>query len=150
MKAPIPLIPPPEKLPPPIETDREIVAGYLTDASRFEGEAEGLVRAKDAEEIAALLAWAQRTGTWVTLSARRTSLTGASVPLGGLVLSLERLDAWLGIGGERARAQGGILLGSFQRQIEAAGWLYPPDPTSRNECSLGATVACNASGPRTY
>jgi D-lactate dehydrogenase (cytochrome) len=41
-------------------------------------------------------------------------------------------------------------LGAFQREIEAQGRLYPPDPTSRHECTLGASIACNASGARTF
>jgi D-lactate dehydrogenase (cytochrome) len=63
---------------------------------------------------------------------------------------MEKLNRLGAIGPRSAEAQGGILLGAFQRQIEAQGQLYPPDPTSREECSLGASIACNASGARSF
>ena len=51
---------------------------------------------------------------------------------------------------DRATAGAGIFLGDFQDAIEAEGRLYPPDPTSRRECTLGASIACNASGARSF
>jgi len=43
-----------------------------------------------------------------------------------------------------------VLLGVYQDHTERHGLLFPPDPTSRNECSLGGAIACNASGARTF
>ena len=51
---------------------------------------------------------------------------------------------------ETATAQAGVFLGEFQREIEETGRFYPPDPTSRHECTLGASIACNASGARSF
>jgi len=39
-------------------------------------------------------------------------------------------------------------LGEFQAQARQHGLLYPPDPASLAECSLGGNVATNAGGPR--
>ncbi len=47
-------------------------------------------------------------------------------------------------------AEAGVILGEYQRQVEAGGAFFPPDPTSRNECSLGAAIACNSSGARSF
>ncbi|HYP01355.1 MAG TPA: FAD-linked oxidase C-terminal domain-containing protein, partial [Pyrinomonadaceae bacterium] len=41
------------------------------------------------------------------------------------------------------------VLAEFQRAVEGRGLLYPPDPTERS-CYLGATVATNSSGARTF
>jgi FAD/FMN-containing dehydrogenase len=43
-----------------------------------------------------------------------------------------------------------VLLGALQTEIEARGRFFPPDPTSRHECTLGAAIACNASGARSF
>ena len=51
---------------------------------------------------------------------------------------------------ETAKADAGIFLGAFQEEIEAKGRFFPPDPTSRHECTLGAAVAYNASGARSF
>jgi len=72
--------------------------------------------------------------------------------LRGIVLSLERMQRVLDIDpkGRWATAEPGIITSEFKRQVRAAGLFYPPDPTSEEECTLGGTVACNASGSRTY
>jgi len=56
----------------------------------------------------------------------------------------------LHIGEDTATAQGGVFLGAFQAEIEAQGRFFPPDPTSRHECTLGGAIACNASGARSF
>lgn len=131
-------------------TDQGIVKGYLQDASRVVGHAEALYRPANTREVAMVLRSLHAANTPVTVVARQTATTASAVPMGGAVLSMEKLQALLWHRGDRARAQGGILLGEFQRTLEQQGWLYPPDPTSRNESTLGASVACNASGARTF
>lgn len=133
-----------------VVTDPALIEGYLTDASNIRGQAEGLVRPTSAAEVAAVLAEAQRSGTPVTVVAGRTSTTAGAVPQGGMVLSMERLDRVIEITETHAIAEGGVLLGALQAEIEAKGRFYPPDPTSRHECSLGASIACNASGARSF
>lgn len=131
-------------------TDPEILTGYLTDASNVHGRAEGLFRPTSTEEVAAILRDAQAQGKPVTVTAGRTSTTAAAVPEGGWLLAMEQLDAVEHIGEDTATAQGGVLLGAFQDQIEQTGRFYPPDPTSRYECTLGASIATNASGARSF
>lgn len=127
-------------------TDPGILEGYLTDASNLHGRASVLYRPRTAEEVAEVLAACQRSGTPVTVTARRTSTTGAPVPDGGALLSTERLDRVHA----RDDVDGGALLGEYQAGIERQGWMFTPDPTSRNECSVGGAIACNASGARTF
>lgn len=134
----------------PLITDPAVIAGYLTDASNTHGHAEALLRPETAEEVSAILAYCQREAIAVTVTAQRTSTTGGPVPKGGWLLSTERLNRVLSIGTDFAEAEAGVLLGAFQDEIERRGRFYPPDPTSRHECSLGGSIACNASGARTY
>jgi FAD/FMN-containing dehydrogenase len=127
-------------------TDPAILDAYLSDASNLHGRAERLYRPRTTAEVAEVLAECQRDGVPVTVTARRTSTTGAPVPQGGALLSTERLD--------RVHApddvDAGVLLGVYQDEVERGGRLFPPDPTSRNECSVGGAIACNASGARTF
>lgn len=44
----------------------------------------------------------------------------------------------------------GVILGEHQDELERVGKLFPPDPTSRYECTVGAVIACNASGARSF
>lgn len=132
--------------------DPDIVRGYLQDVSRLAGWAERLYRPGSEESLSALMAQLSADGTPVTVVARQTSTTGASVPEGGAIVLLDKLSGAFEVDPSRLRAsaESGILLGDFQRALERQGLLYPPDPTSRNECTLGGSVACNASGARTF
>lgn len=127
-------------------TDPGILAAYLTDASNLPGHAERLYRPRTTQEVAEIVAFCQQNAIPLTVTARRTSTTGASVPMGGALLSTEFLTQIHA----PDDADAGILLGEYQSHVEGLGLFFPPDPTSRNDCSLGGAVACNASGARTY
>ncbi|MCB9677568.1 MAG: FAD-binding oxidoreductase [Alphaproteobacteria bacterium] len=131
-------------------TEPDVLAGYLTDASNIAGRADGLFRPTTTEEVAEIVREANRTKTPLTVTAGRTSTTAAAVPMGGWLLSTERLNAIEQIGHSTATAQAGVFLGDFQDAIEATGRFYPPDPTSRRDCTLGASIATNASGARSF
>lgn len=131
-------------------TDPEVLEGYLTDASNVRGYADALVRPRSTDEVAEVVRHCQAAGIPLTVTAGRTSTTAAPVPFGGWLLSTERLGRILAVAHDTATAEGGVFLGAFQEEIEAAGRLFPPDPTSRHECTLGAAIACNASGARSF
>jgi D-lactate dehydrogenase (cytochrome) len=126
--------------------DQDIIEGYLSDASNTRGHAEALAVPRSTAEVSELLIHCQAQGIPLTVSARRTSTTGGPVPQGGWLLSTEKMDAIESL----HQVQGGCYLGAYQSHVEAQGWFFPPDPTSRHECSIGAAIACNASGARTF
>jgi D-lactate dehydrogenase (cytochrome) len=131
-------------------TDPSVIEGYLTDASNVRGHADALVRPSSAEEVAEIVRHCQTHAIPLTVSAGRSSTTAAPVPFGGWLMSLERLDRVISIDHDFATAEPGVRLGAFQAEIEAQGRFFPPDPTSRHECTLGAVIACNASGARSF
>lgn len=137
-------------MPAPI-TDPEILRGYLTDASNLPGgHAEALVRPRSTSEVAEVVQHCQQRAIPLTITAGRTSTTGGPVPFGGWLLSTEHLDEVFEMGTERVVAGAGARLGPLQDEIERRGRLFPPDPTSRYDCTLGAAIACNASGARSF
>jgi FAD/FMN-containing dehydrogenase len=84
----------------------------------------------------------------VTIAGAGTGVTGGKVPEGGWVLSLEKFCR-LDISPGRATAGAGVLLRDLHAAAQAAGQLYPPDPTEWN-ASVGGTIATNASGSRSF
>ncbi len=130
-------------------SDPEVIAGYLRDASNTAGHASGLLRPESAAQVAQIFRQAQVDGTAITLSAERTSTTGGPVPHGGWVLSTERLGG-LRLQGQQLRAGAAVRLGEIQAAAEEHGLFYPPDPTSWESCTVGGTLACNASGARSF
>ena len=127
-------------------TDQDVIAGYLRDASNTVGHAECLALPKTTEDVAAVVRHCQTHAIPLTVTAQRTSTTGGPVPNGGWLISMEGLDqvhAPDDVGG-------GVILGEHQSALEAQGLMFPPDPTSRHECTIGAAIACNASGARSF
>ena len=125
---------------------------YLTDASFIrDGFAERVVIPESIEEVAKVLAEANRDRVPVTVSGAGTGTVGGRVAFGGVVLATDRLNRikLIDLTNRTAVAEAGVILSDFQRSVESEGLLYPPDPTERG-CFLGGTVATNASGARTF
>jgi D-lactate dehydrogenase (cytochrome) len=134
------------------KTAPEEIQNYLTDASNMPGgHAEKLFIPETADEIATILREANEQNIPVTVSGARTGTVGGAVPFGGYVISMERLNRIVSIDRENRRAvvEPGVILGDFQKAVEAEGLFYPPDPTEWS-CQIGGTVATNASGARSF
>jgi len=158
----------------------ESYSDYLSDESKYgPAAAERLVLAVDELQVAETLGSARDRDSEVTVSAGRTGIVGGAVPPRGILLSLERMDRILGIdrsedGRYVLRAEPGISIARLRERLESRdlgldpsrlsnderaalgefasderGWLYPPDPTE-DTAHLGATVATNASGARSF
>ncbi len=88
----------------------------------------------------------------LTISGARTGIAGGAVPMGGAVLSTERL---LGIHETetpgKIRVMCGETLDSVDEycRINKPGYFYPPDPTETT-ASIGGTIATDASGSSSY
>jgi D-lactate dehydrogenase (cytochrome) len=137
-----------------VKTEQDEIQSFLADASNMAGgRAARVVVPENSEEVAEALASASEERTPVTVAGAGTGIVGGRVPLGGVVISTERLNRVGEIiredGGGRATAGAGVVLADFQREVRARGLLYPPDPTE-SSCFVGGTIATNASGARTF
>ena len=82
-----------------------------------------------------------------------TGFTGGAVPTrGGVVLSMERLNRILEIDELNLLAvvEPNVINADLQRAVEEVGLMYPPDPASLNQSSIGGNVAECAGGPRAF
>jgi glycolate oxidase len=59
-----------------------------------------------------------------------------------LALNAVRIDEEAGM----AHVGAGATIANIQRAAEEKGWFYPPDPSSKEYCTIGGNVACNAGG----
>ncbi len=135
--------------------DPDVIRPYLKDASNLSGGyAQEVVFPEDEKDVTQVLEEACRTKTPVTVAGNGTGLVGARIPFGGIVLSTEKLGGLWKIyhaNGNTGYAVTGpaVTLRALQEAVSAKGLLYPPDPTEQN-AFLGASVATNASGARTF
>jgi D-lactate dehydrogenase (cytochrome) len=121
---------------------------YFTDESKFRGSAFAVVKVVDATQVASALLACAKNRVPVTVSAGRTSITGASVPVSGIVMDISGLS---GFDPQDPSVVGpGTVLEDYRTGLDALGFFYPPDPTSQDSCAIGGNVACNASGALSY
>jgi glycolate oxidase len=112
---------------------------------------EVVVRVRSAEQVAEIMRLAQRERVPVTPRGAGYGLSGGAVPvLGGIVLSLERMNRILEIDEENlmVTVEPGVITGDIHRAVEAEGLFYPPDPASLDSCFIGGNIAEGAGGPR--
>jgi len=165
-----------------IRGDKEIAEsypGYLVDESKISGgHAQWLFFPKNEGEIVSIIQKMKEEKQAITISAARTGIVGSAVPLlGGAVVSLERMDDFIGLGFDEeekkwfVRVQPNITLNEINeivklKRIEETQsippnkkWVekfnqeptmfYPIDPTEMT-ASIGGCIAANASGARTF
>jgi FAD/FMN-containing dehydrogenase len=130
--------------------DEDVRRAYSADASGLVLVPDAVARPTTAEEVAALLAESTASRTAVTAAGAQTSTTAASITDRGILLSLRGMTRTIEIdsGARVARCEPGVLVGELKRACAAHGLLLPLDPTSEEECTVGGSVACNASGAR--
>ena len=109
-----------------------------------------VVRPGTAEEVAAVLRIADAHRVPVTPRGGATGLCGGCVPvLGGIVLSLERMNKVLEIDADNQMAvtEAGVRLSEFTQAVEEGGLYFPPHPGDES-AMMGGLVATNAGGSR--
>ncbi|MHA1654025.1 MAG: FAD-binding oxidoreductase [Candidatus Thorarchaeota archaeon] len=154
---------------------------YLDDESHsFDGRADEILFPTTEGELAALLKQAHAKNVPVTIQGSRTGLTGAAVPLGGIVINVERMNRLLYVDYEESRgvytiaAEPGVLLEDLVRAVttksldelrgrgtpdqQAVLERFLKEPTdytfpvdpTETSACIGGITACNASGARTF
>ncbi len=122
---------------------------YASDASPYRRFPQVVVTPRDAEEVAAVLAYGRRKEIPVTLRAAGTSLNGQGQGDGILV---DVRKHWSGIrledDGALARVRPGTTLGHVNRMLLPIGRKLGPDPASTDFATVGGVVANNSGGMR--
>ena len=133
-----------------VTTDAGVRQIVSRDASGLELIPDAVARPTSREEVVQLLNEAARDRMPVTTAGGQTSTTAASLTDSGLLLSLRNVGGIHDIdaAARTVRVGPGELLGPLKRSLAADGWLFAPDPTSEDDCTVGGAVACNASGAR--
>jgi glycolate oxidase len=132
-------------------TSSEELVVYSYDATQREALPWAVARPASAKEVSRILVLANREQFPVVPRGAGTGMSGGSVPVrGGLVLSFERMNHILEIDEDDliAVVEPGVVTGDLQREVEARGLFYPPDPASHLFCTMGGNVAECAGGLR--
>jgi len=134
-----------------VVADAETLAAHSGDAWFATTLPQAVVFPRKAEEVAKVLRFANKRKIPVTARGAGRGYVGGCVPKKhGIVVSFARMNRILEINAVDGVGvvQPGVITGEFHAQARRQGLLYPPDPASLKECSLGGNVATNAGGPR--
>lgn len=112
---------------------------------------EVVIKPRTAEEISQIMQLCNRDIIPVTPRGGGTGLSGGALPhLGGVLLSMERLNTIINIDEENLQVvtEPGVITEVLQNAVIAKGLFYPPDPSSRGSCFIGGNIAENSGGPK--
>lgn len=118
------------------------------DSSKISFLPEAVIRPEAEKEVGVVLELANKFRVPVTVRGRGTTLMGSAAPVrGGWVIDMMklrkvRIDADAGM----AHVDAGATTAAVQNAAAAKNWFYPPDPSSKEYCSIGGNIACNAGG----
>jgi FAD/FMN-containing dehydrogenase len=111
----------------------------------------GVVVPADADDVAALVAWAARTGTPLVPRAAGTGMPGGNVGPG---IAVDLMASFRGVGavdaeGRTAQVSPGTTLHELNAGAAVHGLHFPVDPSSGARATLGGMIANNSGGSHT-
>lgn len=121
---------------------------YLEDSSGYHGEADQVFAPSSVAELQEIVGNSHTRKIPLTVAGAGTGLTGARVPHGGWVVSLERFRE-IEIAWGRARCGTGAALTDLQRAAAQSRQFFGPNPTE-SSASIGGIISTNAGGARSF
>ena len=118
------------------------------DSSKISFLPEAVITPAKESDVGLVLELANKYRVPVTVRGRGTTLMGSAAPVrGGWVIDMMklksvRIDADAGM----ALVGAGATNAAVQNAAAAKNWFYPPDPSSKEYCTIGGNIACNAGG----
>lgn len=131
-----------------VDTSRQGCWAASFDSSKISFLPVAVITPRVETDIGIVLQLANQYRVPVTVRGRGTTLMGSAAPVrGGWVIDMMklkkvRIDADAGM----AHVAAGATNAAVQRAAAAKGWFYPPDPSSKEYCTIGGNIACNAGG----
>lgn len=132
-------------------TEKEDLICYSYDATGMECLPDAVAFPESVNAIAEIMKLASCEGFPVIPRGAGSGFVGGALPVkGGLVLTTRNLNRIIEIDRENmvAVVEPGVVTGNLQKEVEAIGLFYPPDPSSLKFCTIGGNVAVGAGGPR--
>jgi len=121
---------------------------YLEDSSGYRGQADRVLIPTEMAELRTIVLAASGSRTPITIAGAGTGLTGARVPHGGWLVSLEKFRK-LEITSGKARCGAGVTLTDLHAEAAKTRQFFGPNPTEAS-ASIGGVISTNAGGARSF
>ncbi len=107
-----------------------------------------VVRPINAEEAARVVEFAATRGITVTPRGAGTAVAGQTLGEGIIIDLAAHLNRVIEVDAEKrtATVEPGVILGELNKELEAHGLVFPPDPSSGDYATVGGMIANNSSG----
>ena len=131
--------------------EQEDLIIYASDSTMFDYCPDAVVQPATREEVVAIVKLAARNNIPVTGRGAGTCLSGGAIALkGGIIVDMVRMNRIRSIDAANkvAIVEPGVITFELASQAAKQGLLYPPDPSSWKESTLGGNVAECAGGPK--
>ena len=125
---------------------------YLKEwRDRYHGTTPVVLLPGSVEEVSAILALANETGTAIVPQGGNTGLVGGQIPNENgqeILVSLKRLNRVSAVdpASDTMDVEAGVTLQAAQQAAEAAGRLFPLSLASEGSCTIGGNISSNAGG----
>jgi len=120
-----------------------------TDKAEYGNMPEAVALPGNTEQVARIVKLANRERIPVTPRGAGSGLSGGAIPqLGGIVVSMERMNRFLELDRENmvAVAEAGIVTNDLANIVQAEGLFFAGYPMSLQTCLIGGNIAENAGG----
>ncbi len=132
--------------------DKESLETYAHDETEnLHYPPEAVIKPRTADEISEIMKICNKERIPVTPRGGGTGLSGGALAhLGGVVLSMERMNAIIAIDERNLQVttEPGVITEVLQDAVKEKKLFYPPDPSSRGSCFIGGNIAENSGGPK--
>jgi FAD/FMN-containing dehydrogenase len=131
------------------EDPAEIAPHLYEWRGRWKGDSQLLLKPRETEEVARILAICDETGTAIVPQGGNTGLVGGQIPTRGeVLLSLQRMNRIRAVSLEDNTliAEAGVVLADAQKAADQAGRLMPLSLAAEGSCTIGGNVSTNAGG----
>jgi FAD/FMN-containing dehydrogenase len=131
-----------------VTSSQVAITPFLEDSSGYRGNGDEAFVPADLNELREIVQACSARRIPLTVAGAGTGLTGARVPQGGWVVSLERFRK-IEVERGRARCGTGAILSDVQEAARKAKQFFGPNPTE-SAASIGGIISTNAGGARSF
>jgi glycolate oxidase len=123
---------------------------YSRDMAEYGGIPSAAVIPNTEDEVAKIVAFAAEKLIPVLARGGGSSLTGAAVLNGGIIIDMRKMNKVIHVDtlNWHVRVQPGITLEELNIELGKQGFFFPPDPASSYVCTVGGAIAEGSGGLR--
>lgn len=133
-----------------VAADQDPTSEFSLDMADYAGVPLAVVRVKSEDDVVKAVKVANEERTPIIARGAGSSLTGAAVTEGAIILDMRGLARVLKVDRVNyyAQVEPGISLDDLNKELEKHGFFLPPDPASSYICTVGGAISEGSGGMR--